>query len=168
MSCQADSSAFSSARLIGMIVTEILFYHLEQQALEQVLPILLEKTLQRGWRAVVQARSEERLDMLDAHLWTYRDDSFLAHGTRREGGEADQPIFLTLDESCPNGATVRFYVDRAQPGDVSAYERAVYLFDGRDMEAVQEARVKWKDVKAAGHVVTYWQQDHHGRWERKA
>ena len=35
-------------------MTEILFYHLQHQPLERVLPTLLEKTLERGWRAVVQ------------------------------------------------------------------------------------------------------------------
>ena len=31
---------------------EVWFYHLEQTGLEQALPELLEKTLQRGWRAI--------------------------------------------------------------------------------------------------------------------
>ena len=65
-------------------MTEMLFYHLQRQPLERVLPTLLERSLERGWRVVVQAPSEERVDALDAHLWTYRDDSFLPHGTWRE------------------------------------------------------------------------------------
>src|SRR6185437_734858 len=58
-------------------MTEVLFYHLQDMTLENVLPPLLEKSLERGWRVVVQSSSEERADALDAHLWTYRDDSFL-------------------------------------------------------------------------------------------
>ena len=42
--------------------TEALFYHLERHPLEVVLPQLLLRTLERGWRAVVQAGSEERLE----------------------------------------------------------------------------------------------------------
>ncbi len=67
-------------------MTEIRFYHLLDQRLERVLPQLLEMSLARGWRVVVQATSEERIEALDAHLWTYRDDSFLPHGTVAQSG----------------------------------------------------------------------------------
>jgi DNA polymerase III subunit chi len=94
-------------------MTEVLFYHLQNMALENVLPPLLEKSLERGWRCVVQSTSEERADALDAHLWTYRDDSFLPHATWRAADAAEQPILLVLEESNPNGAQVRFLVDNA-------------------------------------------------------
>jgi len=76
-------------------MAEMLFYHLQRQPLEKVLPALLEKSLARGWRVVVQASSEERMEALDAHLWTYRDDAFLPHGTDRESDPASQPVLLT-------------------------------------------------------------------------
>ena len=72
--------------MTGCAMTEILFYHLQGQKLEGVLPGLLEKSLERGWKVIVQGASEERIEALDAHLWTYRDDGFLPHGTWREGG----------------------------------------------------------------------------------
>src|SRR5918998_6024315 len=104
-------------------MTELLFYHLQRQPLEAVLPRLLEKSLERGWRVVVQATSEERVDALDSHLWTYRDDSFLPHGTYREREASEQPIVLTTREDNPNHATVRFLVENADvPADRSTYE----------------------------------------------
>src|SRR6187551_4112099 len=103
-------------------MTEILFYHLQGQKLENVLPALLEKSLERGWRVVVQGSSEERIDALDAHLWTYRDDGFLPHGTWREQESAAQPVLLTLTESNPNAANVRFLIEGAAvPADAEAY-----------------------------------------------
>jgi DNA polymerase-3 subunit chi len=51
-------------------MTELLFYHLTRRRLEQVLPELLEKTLQRGWRAVVKGGTPERIDDLNNVLWT--------------------------------------------------------------------------------------------------
>ena len=45
-----------------------------------MLPGLLEKTLERGWRALVRADDATLLDDIDAKLWTWRDESFLAHG----------------------------------------------------------------------------------------
>jgi DNA polymerase-3 subunit chi len=149
-------------------VTEVLFYHLEHQPLERVLPSLVEKTLERGWRAVVQAGSEERVEALDTLLWTYREDSFLPHGTRRDGSADAQPVFLTTGEENPNGAQVRFLVDGAVAGDLSGYSRVVYLFDGRDAAAVAQAREQWKAAREAGGEVTYWQQSPEGRWEKKA
>ncbi len=147
-------------------MTEVLFYHLERQPLERVLPALLEKCLERGWRTVVQAGSAERRDALDSHLWTYADDAFLPHGTARDGPGDLQPVFLTDGEDTPNGATVRFLVDGARPGDIAAFERVVYLFDGGDEEARAEARLRWKQARAEGHTVTYWKQSSAGRWEK--
>ena len=148
--------------------TEVLFYHLEHRSLESVLPELLERTLARGWRAVVQAATPERVEALESHLWTSADDSFLPHGSGREGDLADQPIALTVSEENPNGAQVRFLVDGAGHGDLSSYVRAVFLFDGREEAAVATAREHWKAVKAAGLEATYWQQTEAGRWEKKA
>ncbi len=150
-------------------MTEVLFYHLQRQPLEAVLPALLEKSLERGWRALVQATTPERLSALDDHLWTYSEESFLPHGTDREPDAADQPVVLTLGEGNPNGASVLFLVEGAAvPANAAAYERLVVLFDGNDPEALALARAQWQAVKAAGHIVTYWQQDARGRWERKA
>jgi DNA polymerase-3 subunit chi len=150
-------------------MTEILFYHLHHQPLERVLPMLLEKSLERGWRVVVQAASEERVAALDAHLWTFRDDSFLPHGTDREADVREQPVVLTVDDDNPNGANVRFLLDGAGvPADSAAYQRIVLLFDGEDPEALAAARVRWSEAKAAGFDVTYWQPDENGRWQRKA
>ena len=149
-------------------MTEVLFYHLERQPLERVLPSLLERCVERGWRTVVQTGSVERRDALDAHLWTYADDSFLPHGTAQDGPAELQPVYLTAGPENPNGATVRFLVDRAEPPDFSGYERIVYLFDGGDEEALAEARRRWKEAKAAGHAVTYWKQNAAGRWEKAA
>jgi DNA polymerase-3 subunit chi len=149
-------------------MTEVLFYHLEQQPLERVLPSLVERTLARGWRAVVQAGSEERVAALDALLWTYDDASFLPHGTQRDGNPAAQPVYLTAGEGNPNGATVRFLVDGADIADLAGYQRIVYLFDGHDAEAVARAREQWKAAKTAGCDATYWQQSPEGRWEKKA
>jgi DNA polymerase-3 subunit chi len=150
-------------------VTEVLFYHLQAQPVERVLPVLLEKSLERGWRVVVHSTSEERVDALDAHLWTFREDSFLPHGTFREPTAADQPVLLTVTDDNPNRATVRFLLDRApMPEDAGQYDRLVLLFDGGDEDAVAEARVRWQAAKVSGFAVTYWQADGNGRWQRRA
>lgn len=148
---------------------EALFYHLQRVSLEQALPTLLEKTLDRGWKAVVQASSPERVAALDAHLWTYSEDGFLPHVADGEPVTEDDPIVLTVADVNPNGAEVRFLVDGAPlPRDAAAYARLIVLFDGNDDEALARAREQWKEAKAAGHDATYWQQNDAGRWEKKA
>ena len=149
-------------------MTEMVFYHLKGQTPEQVLPALLQKSLERGWRVVVQASSDERVEALDAHLWTWRDDAFLPHGTWRDAEAAEQPILLTVNDDNPNGAAVRFLVDGAtMPGDGAGYDRIVVLFNGEDAEAVDAARERWTKAKAEGIEVTYWQADEQGRWRRQ-
>ncbi|MGH6866869.1 MAG: DNA polymerase III subunit chi [Methyloceanibacter sp.] len=147
---------------------EIYFYHLEHRTLEQVLPTLLERSLERGWRAAVQAANEERIEALNTLLWTYREDSFLPHGTAHDGSPDAQPIYLTNTEDNPNEAAVRFLVDGAELGDASPYVRVVYMFDGRDEDAVAQARDAWTAAKAKGYAVSYWQQDDEGRWQEKS
>lgn len=149
-------------------MTEVLFYHLQGVTLEGVLPPLIEKSVERGWRVTIQTASEERADALDSHLWTYRDDAFLAHGTWRDRDAADQPVILAVDERNPNASSVRFLVDRAElPPDVATYQRVVLIFNGEDDDAVAAARSAWSDCKAKGFDVTYWQPDERGRWQRR-
>jgi DNA polymerase-3 subunit chi len=147
-------------------MTEILFYHLETQPLERVLPVLVEKTLERGWRAVVETSSRARAEAIDALLWTFRDDSFLPHGLAGEATDPDQPVLVATDEGNPNAANVRFFVDRAVPPSGEGYTRIVYMFSGHDPDAVTEARTAWRALKD-GNELTYWQQDEAGRWAKR-
>jgi DNA polymerase-3 subunit chi len=149
-------------------MTEMLFYHLQGQKLEGVLTPLLAKSIERGWTVIVQGASEERIEALDAHLWTFRDDGFLPHGTWREPDAATQPVLLTVNDGNPNAASVRFLIDGAPvPANAAAYQRIVLLFNGDDEDAVATARAHWADAKAKGFETTYWQPDEQGRWAKK-
>jgi DNA polymerase-3 subunit chi len=146
----------------------VFFYHLERQSLEQILPRMLATSLERGWRVVVQAGSDERAEALAAHLWSFDDESFLPHGAKADGHPELQPIWLTSQDENPNTANVRFYVDGAPIGGIDGLSRAVVIFDGKDPEALDRARDDWKRLRASGHEVSYWQQDESGRWQNRA
>ena len=152
-------------------MSEVLFYHLERQTLEQALPLLLDATLKRGWKAVVQAGSEARVQALDSHLWTYKDDAFLPHAAKGDARfaehVAEQPIWLTDEDETPNNAEVLFLVDGAERAAIDGFTRCVFMFDGRDEENVTRARARWGDLQKAGHALTYWQQSPEGKWEQK-
>ncbi|KKX34383.1 DNA polymerase III subunit chi [Rhizobium sp. LC145] len=149
-------------------MTDVLFYHLTESKLEDALPALLEKSVERGWRVVVQTNEPARRDFLDAHLWTYREDSFLPHGSDAGVMAEAQPVLLTAGSDNPNDAKVRFLVDGAEPPPVSDYERIVFMFDGYDPLQLENARAQWKRLKGEGHALTYWQQSEDGRWVKKA
>ena len=150
-------------------MSEILFYHLERRGLDDVLPGLIEKTLERGWRALIRVDSAERADAIDTRLWTY-SDGFLPHAQAGDGDPARQPVLITVEEGNPNNANVLFLVGGAAPpawDGATAFTRIVLIFDGRDPAAVETARAAWKDAKAAGHDVTYWKESPTGKWEKQ-
>jgi len=151
-------------------MTETLFYHLERRELNDVLPGMIEKSLERGWRAVIRTDSSERSDALDTLLWTYNDQSFLAHAQSGDGDPKRQPVLITVEDENPNGAQILFLVGGVTPaawdglGDLA---RIVLMFDGRDSNALAAARTAWKDARAAGHDVTYWKESPAGRFEKQ-
>jgi DNA polymerase-3 subunit chi len=152
-------------------MTETLFYHLERRSLEEVLPGLVEKSRQRGWKALIKADTADRADSIDSLLWTYDDQSFLAHAQAGDGDPARQPVLITVEEGNPNSAQIAFYVGGACPGDwasLNALSRIVLLFDGRDGAALASARAAWKDARAAGHDVTYWKETPSGKFEKQS
>lgn len=150
-------------------MTEILFYQLLQRSLETVLPNLVERSIKKGWNVIIQCGSEERLKNLDDWLWTFSDDSFLAHGIASQNDAAEQPILLTLNSDNPNKAQIRFLVDNVEePEDSSQYERIVIIFNGRFEDSLKSARNQWKRCKEKGFTVTYWAQNEQGQWIKKA
>jgi DNA polymerase-3 subunit chi len=143
---------------------EFWFYHLERQPAQAVLPALLEKTLARGWRALIRTDSKERLEAIDAALWTYRDDSFLPHELEQDRHAERQPILLSLSGAPVNGAQLLILLDGAEENAPERYERVVRLFNGADEDEKAKARAEWSAAKAKGADVSYWRQEADGRW----
>ncbi|MEM7442309.1 MAG: DNA polymerase III subunit chi [Pseudomonadota bacterium] len=148
-------------------MTEIRFYHLVRTGLERALPTLLERTLQRGWRAVVITGSTERTEALNGLLWTYDDRGFLPHGSAADGFGPRQPIWITEMDEAPNDPDVLFLTDGAESASLESFQLVCLLFDGNDETAVSNARQRWASYREAGHVLAYWQQDANGRWTEK-
>ena len=150
-------------------MTEVRFYHLTERPLEAVLPVMLERSLDRGWRAVVRGTDPARLEALSEALWTWRDESFLAHGTPSDGRPDLQPIWLTPEAANPNRANALFLVDGAEAvtDELAAMELSAILFDGLDNAAVERARAQWRAVTGAGLRAVYWAQDDRGAWVKR-
>lgn len=147
--------------------TQYWFYHLEASTLEGVLPGLLEKTLEKGWRALVKL-PEARLGEMDGFLWTFRDDAFLPHGRVDEPQAELQPILLSSTTSSAKGFDAVFLIDGETVADMEGVSRTMVMINGRSQEDVQRERGRWKTLKDAGATLSYYQQDERGRWEKKA
>lgn len=151
-------------------MTRVDFYHLQKVGVEQALPRLLEKAYASGKPVLVKVGTEARVEFLNTELWTYNDQSFLPHGSKKDGNAELQPIWLTAGDDNPNHAAMLFLVDGAKI-DIAAlkdFERVFNLFDGTAEESLNQARDFWKQIKAAELDCFYWQQDVNGSWKQKA
>ena len=146
------------------------FYHLQNQTLEDVLPKLLSKAYETGQKIVVKIGTEERVEFINTHLWTFEEGSFLPHGSKKDGNADLQPIWLTTGNENPNQASIMFWVDGAESNidELQGISRILNIFDGNSEIALQQARRLWKTLKSTGQEVYYWQQDHSSRWQQKA
>ena len=143
-------------------MTEIRFYHMTRSSLDKALPELLEKTLQKGWRAVVWAKNNDEITEISSLLWSFKPESFLPHGTKKDGHEAETPIWLTAKAENPNGAQVLFVVDGRPVEAMEGIDLVCDLFDGLDGEAEAAARQRWTAYKKQKHTLAYWKQTENG------
>jgi len=150
-------------------MSRIDFYHLQNQKLEDVLPKLLEKAYGTGNPIAVKVGNEERVEFLNALLWTYSDTSFIPHGSRKDGFGEMQPIWLTSSNDFPNQPKFLFLVDGAQYDieQLENFERVFNIFDGNAEDSLNQARQFWKELKHNNAEIFYWQQSTNGTWQQK-
>ena len=146
------AAAQSTRRGSLRAMTEVLFYHLQRQPLERVLPQLLERSYERAagasWCRRRPTSASTRSTRICGPIAT-TVSCRTAPPARAEA--AAQPILLTTADHNPNGATVRFLIDGVpMPPDARAYERIVLLFDGEDEDAVAAARARWARPRRRG------------------
>lgn len=145
------------------------FYHLQNQTLEDVLPKLLEKAYETGKKIKVKIGTEERVEFINTMLWTYNEEAFIPHGSKKDGFAVEQPIWLTNEDNNSNEASMLFLVDGAIASldEAKNYERIFNIFDGNMQTALEQARNFWKELKTAEQELYYWQQSSNGSWQQK-
>lgn len=148
--------------------TEIRFYHMEKSTLETTLPALLTKALSQQNKILIKTQDSSKAEVLNGYLWTYSAESFLPHGSAKDGNPESQPIFLTDNDENPNNANVLILVDGTQSENIENFDLCCQLLNGNDQAQVQKARENWKLYKEQGLDITYWQQDEKGAWNKKA
>lgn len=146
---------------------EVRFYQLTRRPLDRALPPMLERSVERGWRVVVQGTDAARLERLSGLLWAR--EGFLAHGLDTDGHAGRQPIWLTAGDDRPNRPDTLFLIEGAAAPmeELAAMQMVAVLFDGADPDALEAARAQWRAVVAAGLKAVYWAETAEG-WEKKA
>lgn len=145
-----------------------MFYHLTRSPVEATLPMLIQKSLEAGWRVVVRGTDRDRMAWLDEKLWLGPEEGFLPHGMAGGPHDAAQPVLLTCETAVPNAAACMIAVDGAAvtEAECAPLERFCVLFDGNDEAAVALAREQWKTLTGAGLKAQYWSEET-GRWQLK-
>ena len=149
-------------------MTEVRFYHLQNQTQKQVLPAMLGKALERGQRVLVKMSSPQDVEDMNDFLWSYNPDSFLPHGSTKDSYPENQPVLLTAEDENPNRAEVLILCHGAESDRHGEFKLCCEMLNGHDEAAVSQARERWKLYKEKEYDVTYWQQTSSGGWEQKS
>ncbi len=143
------------------------FYHLTEDPLERLLPMLIGKAGEAGLRVALRGTDAARMEALDRVLW--QGDGFLPHGLAGGAFDADQPALLVWDATpatdLPNRPGCLITLDAAPvaEGEARSVERLCIVFDGLDPKAVEAARDQWRALTRAGIEAEYWKRAD-GRW----
>lgn len=151
-------------------MSRIDFYHLQKQTLDEVLPKLVEKAYGTGAKIKIKVGNEARVEFINSLLWTYNEESFIPHGSKKDGFAKEQPIWLSSEDDNPNQSEMLFLVDGAdiELSQIGNFSRIFNIFDGNNEVSLQQARDFWKSLSTTDNEKNYFQQDDNGRWNKKA
>jgi len=148
-------------------MTEIRFYHLQQTSLENALPEILLKAVEREYKIIIKCSNKEEVEAIDEMIWTYRKDSFIPHGCKKNGFENEQPIWITSKDENVNNANMLLLINNAESELIENFDLCCKIFDGADNEILEKSREHWKEYKNKDYGLSYFQQDEQGKWLKK-
>jgi len=148
-------------------MTEIRFYHLQKQTLDQALPLIVEKAFNAGHKITIRLSTPQEVDRMNNILWSYKPNSFLPHGSKKNNSSEKQPIWLTDKEENLNNSNVLILTQDLEEENIDAYDLCCELLEDKDKSALEAARKRWKIYLEHGHDVTYWHQSSSGSWQKK-
>ncbi len=109
--------------------------------------------------------SEEKVEWMNNALWTYDANSFLPHGSSKDGNAELQPVYLTTRQENLNNSTLLVITDSSELETDNGFSRVIDIFDGTNETTVAKARERWKKYKTLGHTLEYRQQTETGAWK---
>lgn len=148
-------------------MSELRIYHLTVQSVKDGLPGLITTALGRDLRCHIYVPDALMAEDICDHLWTYQQDSFVPHGTKKDGFESHQPVWISPDLENPNDADVRFVMAGADiaPDGLNHMDLTCVLFDESDTNARQKTRRLWAESDGMDNIDRiYYRQDENGQW----
>lgn len=133
------------------------FYQLTRDPPHMVLPAIAQNILRSGARLLVVS-DEKSLVILSKALWTFRDDSFLAHSIA-DGGEGDsaEPILLSNGITKINESKMIAICDGIWREEALNFDRTFYMFSP---DQIDDARNLWRILMVQDSIeLHYWKQD---------
>jgi DNA polymerase III subunit chi len=150
------------------IMTEIRFYHLQQDTAAKAIPEILGKAVERGMKVLFKLPSEARCKFYDECLWRFQPLSFLPHGREGDPHGDQQPIWITTQDTAPNQATMALVTENAELPPVDKFDLICLVFDSENQDGLEKARQLWGQFKKQPELtLTYWQQQLSGAWAKQ-
>lgn len=145
-------------------MAEIRFYHLQKTAEEFAVAQIATKALASGKRVFIRAADAVQAEVLNGALWTYRADSFVPHGTSKDGHASRQPVFIGADNEVPNDAKIFIMTSACVEEPMDGFDLRCEMLCEANKEP---ARARWRAYKEQGHTVTYWLETPEGGWVKQ-
>ena len=150
------------------------FYQIGQAELEQVMLMLLKKTLAANQKALVLCPMPAA-SAIDTALWTHDPESWIPHGLDDENGAEFCHVWVSSDMTAnPINAEYLFLLHGSAPAQWNGFARCFCLFDGKSEAQLQQARNQWKmwqeldDANLDDANFGYYYQNAEGGWDKKS
>ena len=145
-------------------MSEIFFYKLKNSSSEIFLTSLIEKSIENNWNSVVLLDNIERMEEINDFLWSYKDTSFLPHGSQNDKNPELHRVYLTCKEENPNDSKVIFSIDGLLIKNINSWKRCVYIFNEQNLKVVDQFHLYKNDIDLSQHSYKSFEQDTYGKW----
>jgi len=145
-------------------LSEIFFYKLKNSSSEIFLTSLIERSLENNWNSVVLLDNIERMEEINDFLWSYKDTSFLPHGSQNDKNSELHRVYLTCEEENPNDSDVIFSIDGLLIKNINSWQRCIYIFNEQNLKVVDQFNTYKKNIDQSQHSIKSFEQDTNGKW----
>ena len=134
------------------------FYNSSHRNVVADISFLIEKLFKEKNRILVCCKDQETVEVIDAFLWTYKEDEFIPHSIATKEKNSIYPILITTDihEDYDHNVLLASSGVLIKETDWRKFAKAYYFFDDQENKEKENAREMWKNFSALNIVCKYW------------
>lgn len=146
-----------------MTSPEINFYQCDEELIKALAP-LVSKIIDEKQKVLIYASDEKNLKEIDASLWSYGRNRFIAHASvfdeeiLAEFPVTRQVVLFSNRQENSNQANYLVFLDEPQPQFIAEFARVFYFFLPKDFAKAKELAKKLKPKNS------YKKED--GKWTK--